>query len=72
MLAINVGVCTGCRICELVCSFHHKEVFSPELSSIKISKNNRSAEIELSVDSTCDLCLLCAESCCFGALRGVK
>jgi len=27
--------CVGCRACELACSFHHKGVFNPEVSSIK-------------------------------------
>jgi Fe-S-cluster-containing hydrogenase component 2 len=28
--------CGGCRTCEMACSFHHTETFTPELSSIKI------------------------------------
>lgn len=28
--------CGGCRTCEMMCSFHHREVFAPELSSIRI------------------------------------
>jgi len=77
MIATKVEVCTGCRMCELVCSFHHKQVFSPELSSIRVSRNNRTAEIGLSINNTCDLCqgeeqLQCIKSCCFGALEEVK
>jgi len=56
MIAIDVAACTGCRMCELVCSFHHKGVFSPELSSIKVSRNNRTGEIQIFLDNTCDLC----------------
>lgn len=74
MIATNVAACTGCRMCELACSFHHKGAFSPELSSIKVSRNNRTAEIGLSIDNTCDLCqgeeqLQCVKVCCFGALK---
>ena len=77
MLATNVGVCTGCRICELVCSFHHEGVFSPELSSIRVSRNNRTGEVGVSIDSTCDSCKgeaqpLCVAYCLYGALREVK
>ena len=77
MIATKVEACTGCRMCELVCSFHHKQVFSPELSSIKVSRNNRTSEIGLSIDNTCDLCQgeeqpQCIKSCCFGALEEVK
>ena len=28
--------CGGCRSCEMVCSYHHKGVFQPSISSIKI------------------------------------
>lgn len=28
--------CGGCRTCELACSFHHREVFRPSLSSLKV------------------------------------
>ncbi|MBW2608974.1 MAG: hypothetical protein JRC68_01345 [Deltaproteobacteria bacterium] len=69
--------CFGCRSCELVCSFHHEKVFSPELSSIKVSRNNRTAKISWFIDSTCDSCMeeprpLCVEYCFYGALREVR
>ena len=65
--------CTGCRICELACSFHRKGVFSPELSSMKISRNNLTGKISWTIDSTCDLCRgepqpLCVEYCIYEAL----
>jgi len=70
----DATACYGCRICELVCSFHHARVFSPELSSIRVSRNNRNGEIEWSIDSTCDSCKgeakpLCVEYCAYGALK---
>jgi carbon-monoxide dehydrogenase iron sulfur subunit len=30
--------CSGCRMCELVCSFVHSKVFNPSLSRIRIAK----------------------------------
>ena len=30
--------CTGCRVCELSCSFKHEGVFSPSLSRIHVVK----------------------------------
>lgn len=70
-------VCYGCRTCELICSYHHAGVFSPELSSIRVSRNNLSGEIECSINSTCDSCEgesqpLCLEYCLYGALKRVK
>lgn len=73
----NATACTGCRICELVCSFHHQRVFAPELSSIKVTRNNRNGEVEMSINTTCDFCqgekqLLCVQTCCFGVLVEVR
>ena len=73
----DIEACYGCRVCELVCSFHHSGVFSPELSSIRVSRNNRTGEIGLSIDSTCDSCMgeeqpLCVKYCLYRALTEVK
>ena len=73
----NSELCYGCRTCELVCSYHHKKVFSPELSSITVSLNNLTGEIGWRVDSTCDSCQdepgpLCVSHCVYGALRGER
>ena len=32
----NMFNCVGCRVCELVCSYHHKRVFMPSISSIEV------------------------------------
>ena len=73
----HTKACYGCRICELACSFHHRGVFSPELSSIRVSNNYLTGEIQLSIDSTCDLCKgeaqpLCVEYCLYGALKELR
>ncbi|MFC1951659.1 hypothetical protein ACFLYI_01275 [Chloroflexota bacterium] len=76
-ILINAEACVGCRICEIACSFHHNHTFSPELSSIKISRDNQNGEIGLSVDPTCDLCdgedqLLCVKYCIYGVISEEK
>jgi len=73
----DARACYGCRTCELACSFHHGRVFSPELSSIKVFRNNQTGEISLSVDSSCDSCKgetqpLCVEYCVYGALKEAR
>ena len=72
----NAKKCYGCRTCELVCSFHHEGAFSPEVSSIKISRDNLNGEIELAITPTCDACRgesrpLCVRYCLYGALEEV-
>lgn len=34
MIVIHPDRCTGCRVCELACSFWNEEVFNPALSRI--------------------------------------
>ena len=76
-ITLDTEACYGCRTCELACSFHHKGVFSPELSSIRVSNNCLTGEIQSSIDSTCDFCKgeaqpLCVEYCLYGALKEVE
>ena len=28
--------CTGCRTCEIACSYHHRKAFGPSISSIVV------------------------------------
>ena len=77
LILLNPSKCQGCRTCETVCSFHHTghKEFNPSLSSTKVSRDNDTAEITMSIDSTCDQCEgedipLCVKYCAYGA-RGV-
>jgi len=36
VLTLETENCTGCKACEIACSFHHQRVFSQSLSSIRI------------------------------------
>jgi NAD-dependent dihydropyrimidine dehydrogenase PreA subunit len=70
----HIDRCYGCRTCELACSFHHKGVFAPELSSIKISRCNQTGVLRWHVDPSCDSCVgedqpLCVKYCSYGALE---
>lgn len=39
--------CTGCRSCELACSYHHKKNFSPSISNIRLRRNRVEGKIDL-------------------------
>jgi Fe-S-cluster-containing hydrogenase component 2 len=41
--------CTGCRSCELACSFHHRKVFSPSLASIHIVRDEEEGEFGIEI-----------------------
>ena len=72
-IVVNPKACYGCRVCELVCSYHHRDAFGPGEGSIKVHKDNHTGKIRLSVDSTCNLCEgraqpLCVRYCSYKAL----
>jgi len=78
-ILLDPEACTGCRTCELACSFHHSNhrFFSPALSSTRVSRDNDTGEITMSIDSTCDACSneaapLCVRYCAYGARSVVK
>jgi Fe-S-cluster-containing hydrogenase component 2 len=73
-LCVNLAKCTGCRSCELACSFHFSEMFAPEASAIKVVRDNDNGDINLHINSRCDLCQgeyfpLCVKYCAAEALN---
>ncbi len=38
-MIVDPAVCSGCRACELACSFAHEDLFNPRLSRVQISKD---------------------------------
>lgn len=79
-LVIHPQNCSGCRVCELVCAFHHKKVFSRKISSIHVRRIERKGEFEITIYQkregkhlACDLCSgeklpLCVKFCSMKAL----
>jgi len=67
MIAADPSKCTGCRYCELWCSFTHEGVFSPSLSRIIVVRDDR---IGLDIPITCRMCspAPCVNACPTGAL----
>ncbi len=61
-IRVNVDTCSGCRRCELVCSFAHENRFRPSASRIAVVKED-SWGFDLPV--FCDHCEQCPalESC---------
>lgn len=72
-LEINIPLCTGCRSCEIACSFHLKGVCDPTISKIKITRDNEIGEIFCELPQSCPECSFeaeppCVSSCATGAL----
>lgn len=73
-IIININRCYACKICQLICSFHHTKAFWPDRSSIIVSRNTQNGFIKWCIDSTCDGCKgedtpLCVKFCVYGALQ---
>ncbi|RLF98060.1 MAG: hypothetical protein DRN49_06520, partial [Thaumarchaeota archaeon] len=40
ILLVDVDKCTGCRLCELICSIQHYRVFNPRRSRITVIRDD--------------------------------
>ena len=57
-LMIHPEKCTGCRTCELFCSFGHTKQFNPKLSSVTVMAYDEAA-VAIPV-----MCMQCEEPAC--------
>jgi carbon-monoxide dehydrogenase iron sulfur subunit len=71
VLITRPEVCTGCRLCESICSFHHEQMVNPTLSRIKIIKDELKG---IDVPVVCSQCQSapCINICPVGALSKDK
>jgi carbon-monoxide dehydrogenase iron sulfur subunit len=70
-LVVNLDKCTGCRSCELACSFAHHGEFNPSKSAVHVGIF---AEKAFFVPVVCNQCSkpFCKEVCPTGALYSSK
>jgi len=66
-ILVNEKVCSGCRACELACSFMHKHIFSEAETRIRVEKDEPTGR---DIPRVCRQCgvALCVETCPAGAL----
>jgi Fe-S-cluster-containing hydrogenase component 2 len=57
-LIVDQGKCTGCRRCELACSFHHFQTYSLTRARLHVVREN-----ELEAPIICTQCGLCNYAC---------
>ncbi len=67
VFVMDPGKCTGCRLCELACSFHREGSFNREASAIRVESNE---DLALNVPISCMQCgkAPCIRACVAGAL----
>ncbi len=71
VLIVDSDKCTGCRVCELICSMVRVGEYNPQKSCIKVLRN---MELDVSipvVEVGCDCCGKCTEWCFDGAIKFV-
>ena len=68
-LVVNPNKCTGCRLCELACSYKHFKVVSPSKSRIHVVRMPHEA---IDTPIYCIQCGLCVDACPFGAISRSK
>ena len=66
---VKPELCTGCRVCQLECSFRYHKVFNPALAHITILETPENGiSYSISYKDGCLDCLTCVQACVFGAL----
>ena len=63
ILTVDIDKCTGCRVCELVCSMTKLGEFNPSKAHIKVMKNSEMDLNLVSLGTGCDFCGECVEWC---------
>ena len=58
-IKIDKRKCSGCHLCEMVCSLFHMGVINPEKSAVRIQKDDLSTSLNVPI-----LCLQCKEMKC--------
>ena len=71
MLIVDTDKCTGCRICELVCSMTKQGEFNPRKSYIRVLRNKEMDFYMVALGVKCDFCGDCVEWCMPEAIKFV-
>ena len=72
VLIVNTDKCTGCRVCELVCSMAKQNEFNPRKSYIRVLRNKEMDFNMVSLGTKCDFCGQCVEWCLPEAIKFVN
>lgn len=48
--------CTGCKLCEIICSFTHEGECRPASARLKVHREPFTGETIIKINDNCDLC----------------
>jgi len=76
-IIVDIKLCYGCKMCEILCSYHKRRFFSLNQGAIRVYKDHQSGEIYWTINTMCDDCKeeeqpLCIKYCPYGALLESK
>ncbi len=71
VLVVDADKCTGCSVCELVCSMAKLGEYNPAKSYIRVLRNSEMSVDIVALDVRCDFCDKCVEMCLPRAIRFV-
>lgn len=69
VLIVDADQCTGCSICEMVCSMAKHGEYNPKKSYIRVLKNWEMDVNVVALDLHCDFCNECVVWCPSRAIR---
>lgn len=72
VLIVDADKCTGCCVCELVCSMAKQGEYNPKKSYIKVMKNREMSVDIVTRDVRCDFCGKCVAWCLPRAIQFVS
>jgi Fe-S-cluster-containing hydrogenase component 2 len=72
VIIVDAEECTGCRVCELICSLTKQKEFNPAKSHIRVMNHDDFGVYIPVLKTECDFCGKCVELCPVQALKMVE
>ncbi len=72
IIVIDTAKCTGCKVCELVCSLIKSGECNPGKSYIRVLRHKEMDFNMVALDNRCDFCSECVNSCLPDALKIIE
>lgn len=69
ILFFSLSRCSGCGICEMVCSLQNSRICSREESYIRVLRHPRLGTPVIAIRAGCRQCQRCAQACTLQAIR---